>query len=54
MSTLQARMPYLPKVRSPWAVLSRLAAVITTVIDVFDEALAKAHEAERRYPFTSC
>lgn len=53
MSTLQVRTPFLPKARLPWGALTRIASAIATVLDVFNEALAQAHEAQRRYPFTS-
>jgi len=52
MSTLEMRAPT-PKPWPAFGGFARLAATILTVIDVFNEAQKMAHEAERRYPFTT-
>ena len=51
MTTLPIRAPQVPSIRIPG--LARVVAVLSAVIDVYSEALTKAHEAEQRYPFAS-
>ncbi len=50
MTTLPIRAPQVPAFHIPG--LARAVAVISAVLDVYSEALTKAHEAEQRYPFS--
>jgi hypothetical protein len=52
MSMLEIRAPHAPKAWLPRGGFARVASIVLTVIDVFNEAQKQAHEAERRYPFT--
>jgi hypothetical protein len=53
MSTLEMRASHLPKTQPLFGGFARVASLLRDVLDVFVEAQRQAHEAERRYPFTS-
>jgi hypothetical protein len=52
MSTLVVQVPHAPKAWLPQSGVTRIAAIVLTVIDVFTEAQRQAHEAQQRCPFT--
>ena len=54
MSTLEMRASHLPKSQSLFGGFARVAFFLRDLLDVFTEAQRQAHEAEQRYPFTSC
>ena len=54
MSTLEMRASQLPKTQSSFGGVARLVSLLCDVVDLFSEAQRQAHEAELRYPFTSC
>ncbi|MCF8476461.1 MAG: hypothetical protein K9G60_05490 [Pseudolabrys sp.] len=51
MTTLPIRALHMPQIRIPG--LARFIAVVSVVIEVYSEALIKAREAERLYPYAS-
>jgi hypothetical protein len=53
MSTLAIKNPPLPKLRSPLDLFARAVGIVVAVIDAYAEALTQAHDAQRRYPFTT-
>lgn len=53
MSTLELRAAHRRKSQSPFSGFARFISILREVLDAFDEARRQAHEAERRYPFTS-
>lgn len=52
MTTFPIRAEHLPQT---WTFprLTRFFAVLSSVLDVYSEALEQAHEVRRRYPFAS-
>ncbi len=53
MSTFAMRASHLPKARPLYDGFARVVAILSDVLDVFNEARTQAYEAERRYPFMS-
>jgi hypothetical protein len=53
MSTLEIHAPRTSKLRRRFGNFARLTGLLAEVLDVFAEAQRMAHEAERRYHFTS-
>lgn len=53
MSALEIRIPHAPKTRFGFGGFARVAATLAAVLDAFTEAQRQAHEAKRRYPFTT-
>jgi hypothetical protein len=54
MSTLEIRNPLAARPSRRFSGFLRMVAVLSEVLDVFAEAQRQAHEAQGRYPFTSC
>jgi hypothetical protein len=53
MSTLEIHATHMSKPRRRFGGFSRFTGFIAELLDVFTEAQRLAHEAERRYHFTS-
>ncbi len=53
MSTLEIHAPHVSKSRRLFGGFARVTKLLAEVLDVFAEAQRMAHEAERRYHFTS-